>query len=101
MLQSCQHDLLTRLLNLASKKDFVQNSVDLTQSPNQYSLNPNPISHITPPSPSSTRTHLVKVENKIQLANIPKELIQHLDKEMNSLQVCKLIIVSVHTDAEE
>lgn len=99
MFESRQHDLLARLFNLAGKEDFIQDGVDLAQSPNQYSLDTNlpaPFHLITHPI-----THLVKVENKIQLAHIPKELIQHLDEEMNSLQVCELIVVSVHANAEE
>jgi hypothetical protein len=32
MLQSCQHNLFTRLLNLASQKDLIQDSVYLDHS---------------------------------------------------------------------
>lgn len=34
------------------------------------------------------KTHLVKVKDEIQLTNIPKELIQDLDKEMYRLEIC-------------
>lgn len=48
MFESRQYNLLTRLFNLAGKKDLVQDRVDLAQFPNQYSLDPTPIFHITP-----------------------------------------------------
>lgn len=72
MLQPRQNNLFTRLLDLARQKHLIQNSIDL-----------------------------VKVEDKIQLTHIAKELIQHLDKEMNGLQISKLVIIRVDASAEE
>jgi hypothetical protein len=46
-------------------------------------------------------THLVEVKDQIQLTNIPKERIQNLYEEMYCLQIRKLIIICVHTGAEE
>lgn len=48
MFESRQHDLLARLFNLAGKEDFIQDGVDLAQSPNQYSLDTNLPSNYTP-----------------------------------------------------
>lgn len=72
MLQPRQNNLLTRLLNLPRQKHLVQNGIDL-----------------------------VKVEDQIQLAHIPKERIQHLHEEVNSFQVGELVVVGVHAGAEE
>jgi hypothetical protein len=72
MLQPRQNNLFTRLLNLPSQKDLVQDSIDL-----------------------------VKVEDQVQLAHIPKERIQHLHKKVNSLQVGELVVVGVDAGAEE
>lgn len=72
MLQSCQNNLFTGLLDFTRQEDFIQDSV-----------------------------YLVKVEDQIQLANIPKEGIQHLYKEMYCLQICQLIIIRIHTGTEE
>jgi hypothetical protein len=47
------------------------------------------------------RTHLVEIKHQIQLTHIPKEAIQHLDKEVYSLEVRQLIIIRIHADAEE
>lgn len=47
------------------------------------------------------RTHLVEIEHQVQLAHIPKELIQHLDKEMDCLEIGKLIIIGIDADTEE
>lgn len=54
-------------------------------------------------SPSSfhSTTHLVEVEDQIQFTYIAEELIQHLDEEVDSLQVCQLVVIGIHTDAEE
>lgn len=46
-------------------------------------------------------THLVKVEHQVQLTHIAKELIQHLHKEMYSLQVCQRVVISVDAGTEE
>ena len=46
-------------------------------------------------------TYLVKIKHQIQLTHIPKKRIQHLDEKVNRLQIRQLVIVGVHTDAEE
>lgn len=46
-------------------------------------------------------TYLVEIEHQVQLTHIPKELIQHLNKEMDSLEIGKLVIIGIDTDAEE
>lgn len=46
-------------------------------------------------------TNLVEIEHQIQLAHIPKELIQHLHEEMYRLEIRQLVVVCVDTHAEE
>jgi hypothetical protein len=48
-----------------------------------------------------TTTHLVEVENQVQLANIAKELVQHFHEEVDRLKICKLIVVRIYASAEE
>ena len=72
MLQSGQNNLLARLLDLASKEDFIENGVDL-----------------------------VKVEYKVQFADIAEELIEYFDEKMDCFEICKLVIIGVYADAEE
>ena len=48
-----------------------------------------------------TGTHLVEVENQIQLTDIPEELVQHLDEEMDGFQVRQLVVIGVDADTEE
>lgn len=72
MLQSRQHNLLTRLLYLTSKKHLVKNSV-----------------------------HLVEIKHQVELAHIPEELVQHLNEEMYGFQVGQLVVGGVHAGAEE
>lgn len=72
MLQTGQDYLLARLLDFPSQEYLVKDGV-----------------------------YLVEVEYQIQFAHVPKERVQHLDKEMNGFQVCKLIIIRVDAGAEE
>ncbi len=72
MLQSRQHDLLTRLLDLSGQKDLIQNGIDL-----------------------------VEVEHEIQFADVSEELVEHFDKEVDRLEVRELIVIGVDTYAEE
>lgn len=72
MLQPRQHDLLTRLLNLAGQKDLVQNGVDL-----------------------------VEIEDQIQLAHVTEKGIQNFDEEMDGLEVGELVVVCIDACAEE
>lgn len=51
MLKSRKHNLLTRLLDLAGKKDLVQDSVDLTIPESVLSLNTTPPISLPPPKP--------------------------------------------------
>ena len=46
-------------------------------------------------------THLVEIKHQIQLTHIPKKAIQHLDEEVNGLQVRQLVIVRIDARAEE
>jgi len=50
---------------------------------------------------SEVAVYLVKVEDEIQLTDISKEGIEDLDKEVNGLQVCKLVIVGIDTQTKE
>ena len=72
MLQPRQHHLLTRLLDLARQEHLVQD-----------------------------RVHLVKVEYQVKLAHVAKEAVQHLDEEMDGLEVGELVVVGVDAGAEE
>lgn len=72
MLQPCQDNLLTRLLDLAREEDLVQNGVDL-----------------------------VEVKDQVQLAHVAEEGIQHLDEEMYRLEEGELVVVCVDAGAEE
>jgi hypothetical protein len=46
-------------------------------------------------------THLVEVENQVQLAHVAEELIQHLNEEMNRLEICELVVRRVDARTEE
>jgi hypothetical protein len=46
-------------------------------------------------------TYLIEIKHQIQLAYVPKETIQYLDKEMYSLKICQLVIIRVDAGAEE
>lgn len=72
MLQPRQHNLLTGLLNLARQENLVQDSI-----------------------------HLVEVEDQVQLAHVPEEGVEHLDKEVDRLEVGELVVVGVDARAEE
>ena len=78
MLQPSQHNLLTRLLDLPRQKHLIQNRIDLVDCPSPSAL---PSAPNACPGP----TYLVEIKHQIQLTNIPKETIQHLDEEMNGL----------------
>ena len=72
MLQPRQHHLLTRLLNLARQKNLIQN-----------------------------RVHLVEIKHQIQFTDIPEELIQDFDEEMDRFQISQFVVVGVDAHAEE
>ncbi len=72
MLQPCQNNLLTRLLNLPREEHLIQDGV-----------------------------HLVKVEDEVELAHVAEEGVEHLDKEMDRLEVGQLVVVGVDARAEE
>lgn len=72
MLQPCQDNLLARLLNLAGEKDLVQYSIDF-----------------------------VKVEDKVELADVAEEGIEDLDKEVDGLEEGELVVIRVDAGAEE
>lgn len=72
MFQPRQHNLLTRLLDLAGQKHLVENGVDL-----------------------------VKVEDEIELAHVAEEGVEDLDEEVDGLEVGELVVVSIDAGAEE
>jgi hypothetical protein len=72
MLQPRQHNLLTRLLNLPRQENLIENGI-----------------------------HLVEVEHQIQLADVAEKGVEHLDKEVDRLEVGELIIVCVDAGAKE
>lgn len=47
------------------------------------------------------QAYLIKVKHQIQLTNIPKETIQHLDEEVYSLQIRQLVIICIDTCTEK
>jgi len=91
MFQPCQHNLLARLLNLAGQKYFIEYRINLCHHQSADFSPPYPTSLTPPPyrflTPAFTQTHLVEVKHQIQLTNIPKERIQHLDEKMYRLQI--------------
>lgn len=72
MLQPRQHNSLTRLLNLARKENLIQN-----------------------------RIHLIEIKHQIQFTHVAEESVEHFHKEVDSLQVCELVVVCVDAGAEE
>jgi len=72
VLQPRQHDLLARLLDLAGEEHLVED-----------------------------RVHLVEVEDEVQLAHVPEEGVEHLDEEVDRLEVRELVVVGVDARAEE
>lgn len=69
VLQPREYDLFARLLNLSSKKDLVQNSINLFHAKHQQHVPPStlPMSRMS--------SYLVEIEHQVQLAHIAKELI--------------------------
>lgn len=72
MLQAREHDLFTRLLDLASQKNLVEDGVDL-----------------------------VEVEDEVELADVAEEGVEDLDEEVDGLEVGQLVVVGVDARAEE
>jgi len=72
MLQPSQNNLLTRLLNLARKENLVEDGIDL-----------------------------VEIKHQVQLADVSKERVQHLDKEVDRLEIGELVVVCVDARAKE
>jgi hypothetical protein len=72
MLQPREHNLLTRLFDLARQEHLVEDGIDL-----------------------------VEVEDKVKLADVSEKGIEDLDEEVNSLEECELVIVCVDAGAEE
>ena len=92
MLQSCKDNLLRCLLNLASKKDLVEYSIDLQHCISFFHINRRR---------HCTAAYLIKVKHQIKLTNIAKELVQHFNEEVDSFQIGELIVVLVDTGAEK
>jgi len=80
MLQPRQHDLFTRLFNLSGQEHFIEDSVNLFHIPTSAL---HPLCH-----PCFFFAYLIEVEHQIQLAHVPKELIQHFNEEVYGFQVC-------------
>lgn len=72
MLQPREHNLLARLLNLASQKHLIQNSI-----------------------------HFVKVEDEVEFADVAEEGVEDLDEEVDGLEVGELVVIRVDARAEE
>lgn len=72
VLEAREHDLLGGLLDLAGEEDLVEDGVDL-----------------------------VEVEDEVELAHVAEEGVQHLDEEVDRLQVRQLVVVGVDARAEE
>jgi len=72
VLQPRQHHLLASLLDLAREEDLVQDGVDL-----------------------------VEVEDEVELAHVAEEGVEHLDEEVDGLEVGQLVVVGVDARAEE
>lgn len=43
----------------------------------------------------------MKIEDKVKLTDIAEIVIQDLDKQVYALQICQLIVCSIHAEAEE
>jgi hypothetical protein len=102
MRQSCQNHLFTRLLDFARKEYFVEDRVDLWLVSFSYSYPlsfppPSRLPHLALPH----ITYLIKVKHQIQLTNIPKKRIQHLNKEMYRFKIRQLVVICIHARAEE
>ena len=92
MIKSRQHNVFTRLFNLACQKHFVQNRIDLVTHIIRYlfsSFNWNVI------------IYLVKVKDQIQFTDVAKESIQHFDKEMNCFEISEFVIVGIDAYTKE
>lgn len=72
MLESRENDLFARLLDLSRQEDLVEDGVDL-----------------------------VEVEDEVELADVAEEGVEHLDEEVDRLEVRKLVVVGVDARAEE
>lgn len=72
MLQPSKHDLLACLLDLAGEEDLVEDGVDL-----------------------------VEVEDEVELADVAEEGVEHLNEEVDGLEVRQLVVVGVDARAEE
>ena len=72
MLQPRQNNLLARLLNLPRQENLVQD-----------------------------RIHLVEVEDQVQLAHVAEEGVEHLDEEVDGLEVGQLVVIRVDARAEK
>jgi hypothetical protein len=46
-------------------------------------------------------THLVEVENNVELADVAKILVQQLDEQVNGLHQKKLVIIYIHSKYEK
>ena len=92
MLQPRKDDLLAGFLNLACKKDLVQDSVNLLIGI---------LAAIPIKMTNDSRTYLIEIKHQIQLTNIPKELVKNLHKEMYSLEIRQLVVICIDTDTKE
>jgi hypothetical protein len=45
--------------------------------------------------------HLVEVEDEIELADVAKVLVEHLDEEVDGLEARELVVVDVHAEREK
>ena len=72
LLHPVQDRLLARLLHLAREEELVEDHV-----------------------------HLVEVEDEVELAHVPEELVEQLDEEVDRLKVDELVVLRVDAQREE
>ena len=78
--------------NTSSKIAYTYHSQHISQKKTLINL-----FYLHPPN----STYLVKVKHKIQLAHVAEEAVEHLDEEVDRLQIRELVVVGVDADAEE
>lgn len=89
-----EHLALGRLLHLAAKYVLVQHRVDLSiYSPHKQLLASHAIALIR----SSPYTHLVKVEDDVELAHVGELLVEQLDEQVDRLEAEQLVGRHVHS----
>lgn len=47
------------------------------------------------------RTYLVEVKDEVQFTDVAEECVEHLDEEVDSLEIGQLVVIGVDTHAKE